>query len=366
MSLKFDITTCVRATSKLSECTKCVDICPVDTISFSDNISSFTPSACVDCGACAGACPSSSFSLSEYSNVDFFFAFLGGESKHISCKENLPCLAWLSVDELIAIALNKEAVLELGYCKSCEIGDRLYNQIVSHIEEANFVLSSFCEKQLEVSFEAPKLESKVEEPSRRSFLSHINIQKMHEAKEKFEEKVDEGELKSFAIDSSQIAKLKEKVIPNKRKLLLTSLKRMPKPARYEVLPQEEISFSSQKYIEESCTNCQICYRICPTGALSSDGKCSLINFDAVACIKCHLCHDVCEPDALQLQIGFENQELFEPRKRTLITFDVRRCNECGNYFTYQGGEQSCPRCRIEEEESLILHQNAKNNLGLDF
>jgi len=359
MSLHFDITTCVRATSKFSQCTQCVDICPVDTIAFSDNIPSFTPSACVDCGACVGVCPSSSFHLSEFSRIDFFFGFLGHESSTISCKDNVPCLAWLSVEELMAIALNKTTTLELGYCKSCEIGERLYKQIVSNIEEANFVLSSFCDKQLEVSFEAPSVEKVAQEPSRRSFLSHINIKKMHEAKEKFEAKVDEDELKSYNLESADISKLKEKSIPNKRKLLLTSLKRLAPPTQYEVLPQDEISFISQKYVDDNCTNCQICYRICPTGALSSDNKFSLINFDAAACIKCHLCHDVCEPDAIHLQVGFENQELFEPRKRTLIEFDVRRCNECGNYFTYIEGEQSCPRCRIEEEEALFLHQNAK-------
>lgn len=366
MSLSFDITTCVRATSKLSACSHCVDICPVDTINFHDNIPSFTPSACIDCGACVGACPSSSFKLNEYSGIDFFFAFLENTNKTISCKDNVPCLAWLSVEELLAIALNSDATLELGYCKNCEIGDRLYAQIVANIEEANFVLSSFCDKELQVSFEAPPIEKSVEESSRRNFLSHINIKKMQEAKANFEAKVDEDELKSFAIDNDNVSKLKEKSIPNKRKLLLTSLKHLPKPSQYEVLPQEEMSFISQKYIDDSCTNCQICYRICPTGALSSNSKFSLINFDAIACIKCHLCHDVCEPDAIKLQVGFENQELFEPRKRTLITFDVRRCNECANYFTYHEGEQVCPRCRIEEEESLTLHQNAKKNLGLDF
>jgi len=364
MSLKFDITSCIRATSKFSTCTKCEDICPVDTIGFVDNIPSFTPSECVDCGACIGVCPSSSFGLEEYKGVDFFFDFLGAKSDTLSCKENLPCLAWLSVEELLALALNKETKVELGYCKSCELGTRLYTQIVHNIEEANFLLSSFSKKVLEVSFDAPEIQKVQEEPSRRSFLSHINIKKAMQAKEKFEEKVDEDDLKSFSLDFADISKLKEKSIPNKRKLLLTSLKRLEKPSQYEVLPQEEISFISQKYVNENCTNCQICYRICPTGALSSDFKFSLINFDAVACIKCHLCHDVCEPRAIQLQVGFENQELFEPRKRQLIAFDIRRCNECGNHFTYHDGEQMCPRCQIEEEESLFLHQNAKTLLNL--
>ncbi len=354
MSLNFEITSCVRASSKLSSCTQCVDICPVDTIGLVDNIPSFSPSACVECGACVGACPSSAFSLSQYRGVDFFFEFLEQETPIISCKQNVPCLAWFGVEELMALALSKEIVLELGYCKSCEIGKRLYTHIVATIEEANFVLSSFCDKTLKVSFETSDRETQ----ERRNFLSNITLQKALKAKEEFEARIEEEELKSFAIDSTHVAKLKTKTIPLKRQLLLTLLKRVEKPAQYEILPQKEISFISQKYIDERCTNCQICYRICPTGALSSNAKFSLIHFDTLACIKCHLCHDVCEPNAIELQIGFENQEFFEPRKRTLIAFDIRRCNECGNSFTYRGGETICPRCQIEEEESLMLHHNA--------
>ena len=77
------------------------------------------------------------------------------------------------------------------------------------------------------------------------------------------------------------------------------------------------------------------------------------------CVKCHLCHDVCEPDAIQLQTGYEVKEFFEPTQRTLATFDIRRCNECGNPFTYKGGVLECPRCMLEEDEAMFLHSNAK-------
>ncbi len=196
----------------------------------------------------------------------------------------------------MALAPSKEIVLELGYCKSCDIDKRLYTHIVATIEEANFVLSSFCDKTLKVSFETSDREIQ----ERRNFLSSITLQKALKAKEEFGAKVNEEELKSFAIDSTHVAKLKTKTIPLKRQLLLTLFKRVEKPAQYEILPQKEIGFISQKYIDECCTNCQICYRICPTGALSGNAKFSLIHFDTLVCIKCHLCHDVCEPDAIQL------------------------------------------------------------------
>ena len=182
-------------------------------------------------------------------------------------------------------------------------------------------------------------------------------------KREFNEAVEAEELRSFELDSSMISKIKEKHLPDKRKILFTTLKRIDVPETFDVLATEDISFISQKYVDENCTNCQICYRICPTGALSTDKKFSLIHFDAMLCVKCHLCHDVCEPNAIQLQEGFELKEFFEPHQRTLATFNIKRCNECGNYFTYTGGEQTCPRCLIEEEEAMFLHNNAKRMRG---
>jgi len=189
-------------------------------------------------------------------------------------------------------------------------------------------------------------------------LGNASLKGVVKHKKAFDDAVDADEMQHFEIDSSVITKIKDKQLTNKRKILFTTLKRARVPDVYEVLPEEEVSFTSQKFIDESCTNCQICYRICPTGALSSNGKFSLIHFDAMLCVKCHLCHDVCEPNSIQLQSGFEIKEFFKPTQRTLATFNIKRCNECGNNFTYTGGEQTCPRCMVEEEEAMFLHDNA--------
>ena len=361
--LQFDVASCVRATSKFSECTKCVDICPVSTIELVDNVPAFTPSACIECGGCVGVCPTESFSLSDFSVIAFFFDSLEKKVHHFACKTELPCLSVLSVEHLISLALGsaEEVILDAEACNCGGESMLLNNQIESNIEEANFVLSSFSDKKILVeSLSINGLEKEDEIRDRRSFLSLKGAVK---SKRDFDEAVESDELKAFELDVDSIARIKDKKIPDKRKLLFSLLKREEKKEVYEVLAQEDISFTSQKFVDDSCTNCQICYRICPTGALSSDKKFSLINFDAMLCVKCHLCHDVCEPNAIGLQPGFEIKEFFEPRQRTLAKFDIQRCNECGNYFTYTGGLKECFRCKLEEEEAMELHANAKK---MDF
>ena len=370
MSLEFDLGSCLRISSKASECVKCVEICPVDTINISQtNLPAFTPSDCIDCGACVGVCPTEAFSLKDFSIVEFFFSFLESEDNLISCKKNIPCLSWFSVESLISLALaNKKPVeLDLSHCQTCEIGVRLFDKIKSDIEEANFILSSFCDKLLKESYILDESLLKIEVrdkdleiSSRRSFLSNLSLKGTLKTKREFDELIKQDELQEFNVDLSNISKIKEKNITDKRKLLFSTLRKIEKPSKYEVLPQEELSFISQKYIDDSCTNCQICYRVCPSGALSSDSKFSIINFDAMICLKCHLCHDVCESDSIHIQAGFENSEFFEPRERTLVKFNIKRCNECGNNFTYFEGEKVCPRCFVEEDEAITLHQNARS------
>jgi ferredoxin len=374
MKLNFNVASCVRAMSKFSDCTKCVDACPQN-IQLVDNLPSFANATGIEAAACLGVCPTEAFSLSDFSVTEFFFTFVESKVRLISSKINIPCISVLSVEHLISLALacDEPITIDLnGY----EENSHLLTQIKDRIEEANFVLSSFCNKELRDNLDDSSLEfldnntkesspkennnSKEEDvSSRRDFLSQASLKGVVKHKKTFDEAVEAEDLQVFKIDAEVISKMRDKNIPDKRKILFTTLKRANIPDLFEVLPEEEISFVSQKYIDESCTNCQICYRICPTGALSSNGKFSLINFDAMLCLKCHLCHDACEPDSIHLQSGFEVKEFFEPTQRTLATFNIKRCNECGNNFTYTGGEQACPRCRVEEEEAMFLHDKAK-------
>jgi len=364
MSLHLEIASCVRATSKFSDCTKCVDACP-ESIQLVDNLPSFANNTGVEAAACIGVCPTESFSFSDFSTTEFFFSFLESKVRLISPKFNVPCISVLSVEHLISLALASEEEITLDL-SSYDDTSILYEQIDARIDEANFVLSSFSMKQLATNHtpeatpsEVNEAEREEEVSSRRSFLGNASLKGVVKHKMSFDEAVEADELKSFKLDVEVIAKIKEKNLPDKRKILFTILKRAGVPDNFEVLPQEEVSFTSQKFVEDTCTNCQICYRICPTGALSTDGKFSLIHFDAMLCVKCHLCHDVCEPESIKLQSGFEIKEFFEPTQRTLATFNIKRCNECGNNFTYTGGEQTCPRCMVEEEEAMFLHNNAK-------
>lgn len=373
-TLVFDASHCVRSVTKFSACSACVDICPVDTMTIGKNgLPTFIPSSCVDCGGCVGACPSESLALGIFDTTDFFFNFVQDEQQNLlSCKSNVPCLSVFSVDHLISMALMKDVPVELdlGHCASCSIKEPLYDEILKNIEEANFILEAIeSNKQLDaraVVYTIEEEEKGSEGDDRRAFLSHLTIKGALQGKKAFDEAVEgsSDEMKAHSINLIDVAKMRQKALPDKRKILFMALKRAPKPSVYHTVSEDDITFSSQKSVDmQSCTNCQMCYRICPTGALSSDEKNSAIFFDTMLCIKCRACHDTCEPDALKLKSVFHLKEFFEPSQQQLAKFSLKRCHECGMTFTSLHGETVCPRCAVEEEEALELWGLTKKSDG---
>ncbi len=357
--LTLDVTKCVRTTNKFSTCNSCVEACPVETIKIAEQIPSFVPNDCVGCGGCIAACPDAAYKLDDFASINYIFSLLEQEREVLSCKEAIPCLAALSVEELVSLALlhPKEVTLDRAYCKECDIAKTNEPLIAQRVEEANFILEAL-ETDKALSFKDVALSVEQKESDRRAFLSKLNIKDAIKAKQKFENEVEAtlDEEKKHTASYEDIKRIREnKDVPERRKLLLLALKKSAKPSTYHTISEQEVSFTSQKILDSStCTNCQMCYRICPTGALSSDKYNSTIFFDASSCIKCASCHEVCEPESLTLRSVFDLKELFEPQRELLARFDVKRCEECGMPFVYRGGEVMCQRCRIEEEEAMSL------------
>ena len=358
--IKLNAGLCVRSLSVESSCNKCEVICPTDALVVGENpLPAINFSACVNCGACAAVCPSEALELEEFSATNFFFDFIEDEDNLISCRKNVPCIAALSVEHIISMAvLKKEMVFDMGYCDGCEIESTCKPQIEANYEEATYLLEAM-ENDALIKLENVRYENDSEKPSdRRDFLNALSLKTVAKVKKSFEDEVQKAsdELVEHTLQKTDIALLKQKTIPNRRKLFFTAIKRVEKPSVFHTVDANEVSFTSQKIMdEEACNACQMCYRVCPTGALTSDIKNSKIDFDPFLCIKCHICHDVCEPDAITLANAYNVKEFFEPEVVNLISFSVKRCDECNMIFSSNNAEDTlCKRCQIEEDEARAL------------
>lgn len=359
--LNLDVAKCVHTSNKFAICNACVESCPVDTINISDSRVSFTPSECVGCGGCLAACPTGAYSLDDFNPLNYVFKFLENDYKVFTCNDKeLPCIAGMSVEELLSVVLiSPETItLDIGPCGDCPIAQTNLKIIKERAEEVNFLLEAMEQgKELlveELNFEAKEQLSAID---RRKLLSKEGAKKVLTIKQEIENSVEASDesVRLHEVTLDDVAKIKQKNIPDRRSLLLMGMKRAKVPETFHTIDINDISFISQKDLnEETCTTCQMCYRICPTGALSSDAKNSVINFNPLSCVQCHSCHDVCEPDALTLRPTFSLKSFFEPKIETLARFEMKRCDECGVFFAYRGGEVMCHRCKVEEEEAKAL------------
>jgi len=305
--LKLNAGLCVRSLSVESECNKCELVCPTTAISIGEsNLPAINFSECVTCGACTAVCLSEALTLDEFDATNFFFDFVEDEENLLSCRKNVPCISALSIEHIISLAvLKKEIVFDMGYCGECDIAHTCHTQIIKNYEEATYLLEAM-ENEAVIKLE--------------------NVCYVDESKD-----------------------------TNRRKIFFTAIKRVETPSQFHIVDATEVSFTSQKLMnEEACTACQMCYRVCPTGALVSDVKNSKIDFDPFLCIKCHICHDVCEPNAITLASSYNVKEFFEPKVQNLMSFNVRRCDECDMVFSTNSADRMCYRCKCEDEEAREL------------
>lgn len=351
---------CVRTLAKESSCNKCETICPTNAIVIDSNpLPSINYSNCVDCGACDSICPNEALELDNFKPLDFFFSFMQSEENVISCKKNVPCIASLNVEILLSMALLKdEIVFDMGWCNECAIAHKCKPQIISIYEESTYLLEAFESKNsIKLQNVKYQKEPENEKLSRRELFSKANLQGIVDISSEFKKEVlkSSDELVRHQLSNVDIALLKKKRITNRRKLLFSALKKIDNPEVYHILEANELSFISMKLLDqESCTACQMCYRVCPSGALSSDIRNSKIDFDPLLCIKCHTCHDVCLPNSLTISPSFAIKDIIEQKVYNLIKFNVRRCNECNMIFSSNGDDLLCYRCKAEEEEAREL------------
>jgi len=357
--LNFSAQKCVRALSTLSICESCATVCPVNAIMIDGRLPSINNNKCIECAACTAVCPTEALNIDDFNPIDFFFSFIQDKDNLISCQKNVPCISALGPEQMLLLAGMKEGiVLDIGHCNGCEIGQKILPFMQDQIDNVNYLLEAVGQNGLVRAEEIHYSDnSGSDQADRRDFFRTFHLRKLGQYKKTFENEIKKStdEFTSFSLDSTHTQELRTKKITDRRKLFYTGLKRFAKPEIFHVVDGSKITFTSQKLMDETkCTACEMCYRVCPTGALTSDLRNSKIDFDPFLCVKCHLCHDVCEPDAITLSTSYNLKEWYEPKVQNLVTYLVRRCNECDGLFSSIGGEKICRRCRLEEEEAREL------------
>ncbi|WP_457644085.1 4Fe-4S binding protein [Persephonella sp.] len=347
---------CTHVYFRNSSCDKCLKVCPIeDAISFDNGRLEINEEKCINCGACFGICPTEAFSINGFFPDKLLDQISNAESPVISCKLNVPCIASLDPQYLISFVLflKKDISLDISSCDSCSISI-LKERIINITRESNSFLEDIGVEE-KVLLEDKSLWTEIPEiRNRRRFLKDFG---KISAGLIFWTLVPEIDIEAQKEDEYKNI-VEEKIIPEKRQFLIRALKDLDTDPEELFIKTDKLSFCSDKKIDNDlCTNCSICYNICPTGALKPGRDRLQILFEPLVCVKCGICIEACPENCLDSEKKI-NLNTFLNGMKVLAEHVMIPCEECLVPFSYKGDSTICPRCRQLDDE-------LKDLLGID-
>lgn len=285
---------CVRERNRFSTCSKCADACPASAISLDGGLS-IQEEDCTECMKCTVVCPTEAFYDEKY--VQYFREMPNREILAFSCEEDksdqayirLGCLTQLD-EALLLYALANSEIVTIQFdeekCSKCSKFDMsLSERLIEIIVEMNSMLI----KPAEIYFNNHPSLKMERNYTRRDLFTF------------FSKKMTRNAVSPFIPD--------EEEVKNLRTSLKTGLKRI---IYFRILEQHQNLFrvnmdtqrlhSLQLELNSHCDGCEVCARVCPTGALrfSEDKDPISAMFNPQQCNGCRSCIDICRKDGLDI------------------------------------------------------------------
>lgn len=291
--LVVDISRCLRMRFSDNSCRGCVDICPHGAITLSGTLS-INAEKCRGCLLCTAVCPVGALEQSED-----FSACLSRLSKVpepilgcIRTKEcsngTVACMGGLSEEHILALShsLTGKLVLNLSLCCDChnkQVIDEL-RQRLKAVSEAG-LSNSTC--RIIILESAQEINYREESLGRRGFFKSFGSALFKSA---------DIILSSSKAKTERATPYSEKRLPYRRELLNSTRNKVS----HDLASRIRYHFDSCASFDDTCTRCQGCVAICPTGALQTELPDALPGFDQLLCSGCGLCREFCLDGALRI------------------------------------------------------------------
>jgi len=288
-----DASRCLLTRFCESSCHRCVDICPHGAASLDGGLS-VDPRHCHGCLLCTAACPSGALEqkgdfsacLTRLSRVPE--PVLGCLHTRESANGTVACLGGLSEEHLVALChtLRGSLTLNLSACGDCPNSRMivLLRQRLDTIAEAGLSCGT-C--RIVITESAGDIRYRDESLDRRSFFKSFGSALFKSA---------DIVLSGTSEQTGHRSGYAEKKVPYRRRLLNRTRSSLSRELQIRMRERFDLCVS----FEDSCTKCQGCVAICPTGALQSEQTDTLPTFDQQLCTGCSLCAEFCMDGALRI------------------------------------------------------------------
>ncbi|MEC9493209.1 ATP-binding protein [Flexistipes sp.] len=316
---------CLRFRHKNNGCNKCISNCPSGAISLSSYRKRINIdwNKCLGCLSCSTICPTEVFwpKTGEIKNfIESAFNYLKNcnnlrvacknSKKFIEADEVLYVPSMLMISHVYLLMFTYKSLKEIDFivsnCDQCDIS-KCKNHLSVEIEKLENALLLFGRDMPKIGIYNAEKYDKSKHINDRTIKNNTFVTR----REMF------GLLKKRAKDSlgSSFSMLENKDdqrmdiaenyrLPKKRQLLLDLLDRIDQKKPDVLEKKANLSFLGFTEIvidTEKCTKCEVCTKICPTGALhagcNEKGE-SKIFFITAYCVNCGLCEISCLNNAI--------------------------------------------------------------------
>lgn len=358
---------CTRFRYRYSECQRCLEVCPHDAITLSDEGAALVTDRCQNCGLCISACHTQAWSDASFKPIDTLRQAIQKSTFSLACEPSgcsadatVPCLGAVDAVWLAYMAKRRIPVTLLGsdHCKDCAHGKigavqlKLNLEAVALLQRAaatdadnttasvEWSMPVLMDDQRDSHRQHRASHNGTEAASRRSFFKRI-------FRDKLVQPLATTESGKPTVVPPKAIRAGAYMLSEQRELLQIVTKNKDDQAFsigwHENLPLLQLS------LQPGCTLCEACFRVCPTGAIQieQDPGNWALTFQTDRCVACEVCLEVCQPQVLGAAASFDAR----PGRAavTLIHQNKQRCSRCDRHFVSPTPQKTCPVCGDDEE-----------------
>ncbi|MCB1761448.1 MAG: 4Fe-4S binding protein [Gammaproteobacteria bacterium] len=286
-AVTLDRSRCVRHRCTANACTRCIDVCPTDSFTWTKGGLQINPDTCTQCLSCLSVCPTAALASPGLSLPQVLADLAQHRLPVLGCKGQpgsdahvrISCLGYLAHPELmtiLALVFPEGLQLNLTACDECPNGHILDGIVTAH----GRLHGSVSNHAVKLIRDKKDLEYAAATLSRRQFFLLFQERTNRAAVTMVKRLQDNIEQKTYG----------KKQIPEIRALLLKAMSASTAARKESIKEQQfgKITFTSD------CCHSERCVGVCPTGAIrSSRMSNSPPVFDQTLCTSCFSCQAFC-------------------------------------------------------------------------